>query len=108
MRKAGKIIVTKIFCTVTLLLLLSACNNSKKQNRLSKASSPYLQQHADNPVDWYEWGEEAIAKAKKENKLCIKQIKLNFCTKNNYLYSKSMIFKFFLTLTKFIANTSFI
>jgi Highly conserved protein containing a thioredoxin domain len=37
-------------------------------NRLAKASSPYLQQHAGNPVDWYEWGEEALAKAKNENK----------------------------------------
>ena len=39
-----------------------------KQNRLSKASSPYLRQHADNPVDWYEWGEEALLKAREENK----------------------------------------
>ena len=39
-----------------------------KQNRLSNASSPYLRQHADNPVDWYEWGDEALAKAKIENK----------------------------------------
>jgi len=40
----------------------------KKQNRLSQASSPYLRQHADNPVDWYEWGNEALDLAKKENK----------------------------------------
>ena len=39
-----------------------------KQNRLFQASSPYLQQHADNPVDWYEWGNEALSKAKTENK----------------------------------------
>ena len=39
-----------------------------KQNRLSQASSPYLKQHADNPVDWYEWGEEALNKARLENK----------------------------------------
>lgn len=39
-----------------------------KQNRLSKASSPYLRQHADNPVDWYEWGDEALSKARLENK----------------------------------------
>ena len=45
------------------------CSNSmNKQNRLLLASSPYLRQHANNPVDWYEWGEEALAKAKKENK----------------------------------------
>ena len=40
----------------------------KKLNRLSEASSPYLRQHAENPVDWYEWGEEALTKAKTENK----------------------------------------
>ena len=33
-------------------------------NRLGESTSPYLQQHADNPVDWYEWGEEAFALAK--------------------------------------------
>ena len=48
------------------ILLLYSCR--EKENRLSRASSPYLQQHADNPVDWYEWGEEALQKAKKENK----------------------------------------
>src|SRR5204862_7964902 len=40
----------------------------KKANRLSKEKSPYLLQHQYNPVDWYPWGEEAFAKAKKENK----------------------------------------
>ncbi|MBA2329191.1 MAG: thioredoxin domain-containing protein, partial [Flavisolibacter sp.] len=37
-------------------------------NRLSKESSPYLLQHAHNPVDWYPWSEEAFLKAKKEDK----------------------------------------
>ncbi len=37
-------------------------------NRLSKEKSPYLLQHQSNPVDWYPWGDEAFAKAKKENK----------------------------------------
>ena len=32
-------------------------------NRLSQESSPYLLQHAHNPVDWYPWGDEAFAKA---------------------------------------------
>ena len=40
----------------------------KFTNRLAKEKSPYLLQHAHNPVDWYPWGEEAFAKAKKENK----------------------------------------
>jgi hypothetical protein len=37
-------------------------------NRLAKETSPYLLQHADNPVDWYPWGEEAFAKARDEDK----------------------------------------
>ena len=40
-----------------------------KQNRLASESSPYLLQHARNPVDWYPWGQEAFEKAKRENKL---------------------------------------
>ena len=40
----------------------------KPKNHLSNASSPYLRQHADNPVQWYEWGIEALEKAKTENK----------------------------------------
>jgi uncharacterized protein len=37
-------------------------------NRLAAATSPYLLQHADNPVDWYEWGQEALARARAEDK----------------------------------------
>lgn len=37
-------------------------------NKLAKESSPYLQQHAHNPVDWYPWGEEAFEKAASEHK----------------------------------------
>ena len=37
-------------------------------NRLAKATSLYLRQHADNPVDWYEWGEEAFAAARSQGK----------------------------------------
>jgi len=37
-------------------------------NKLASEKSPYLQQHADNPVDWYPWGKEAFTKAKAENK----------------------------------------
>ena len=37
-------------------------------NRLAQETSPYLQQHANNPVDWYPWSEEALNKALKENK----------------------------------------
>src|SRR5205823_6522601 len=37
-------------------------------NRLAGETSPYLLQHADNPVDWYPWGEEALARAREEDK----------------------------------------
>jgi uncharacterized protein YyaL (SSP411 family) len=39
-----------------------------KTNRLAHETSPYLQQHAHNPVDWYPWGTEALAVARRENK----------------------------------------
>ena len=37
-------------------------------NHLINESSPYLLQHANNPVDWYPWGEEALSRARAENK----------------------------------------
>ncbi len=48
-------------------------------NHLKNASSPYLLQHANNPVDWYEWGEEAIARAKNEDKLIIVSVGYSAC-----------------------------
>ncbi|MFA0814739.1 MAG: DUF255 domain-containing protein [Anaerofustis sp.] len=42
--------------------------SEKTPNRLIKETSPYLLQHAYNPVDWFAWGEEAFDKAKAENK----------------------------------------
>ncbi len=38
------------------------------ENRLARETSPYLLQHAHNPVDWYAWGEEALARAKREDR----------------------------------------
>ena len=43
-------------------------NHEKKPNRLINEKSPYLLQHAYNPVDWYPWGQEAFDKAKADNK----------------------------------------
>jgi uncharacterized protein YyaL (SSP411 family) len=48
-------------------------------NRLIDSASPYLLQHAHNPVDWSPWGEEAIAKAKKENKPIFLSIGYSTC-----------------------------
>ena len=51
----------------------------KHTNRLAKETSPYLLQHAHNPVDWYPWGDEAFAKAKKEGKLVFLSIGYSSC-----------------------------
>lgn len=48
-------------------------------NRLSQETSPYLLQHANNPVDWYPWGEEALTRAKSENKLILVSIGYAAC-----------------------------
>jgi uncharacterized protein YyaL (SSP411 family) len=48
-------------------------------NRLAKETSPYLLQHAHNPVDWHPWGEEALAKAKKEGKPIFLSIGYSSC-----------------------------
>lgn len=60
---------------IFILLVVNSCNgqhtsNSKKlsMNNLVYSSSPYLLQHADNPVHWQEWSEEILQKAKDENK----------------------------------------
>jgi uncharacterized protein YyaL (SSP411 family) len=43
-------------------------SSPQKANRLAQETSPYLQQHAHNPVDWHPWGDEALEKARRENK----------------------------------------
>ena len=48
-------------------------------NRLAGEKSPYLGQHAHNPVDWYPWGEEAFAKARRENKPIFLSIGYSTC-----------------------------
>ncbi len=48
-------------------------------NRLANSASPYLLQHAHNPVDWYPWGPEALKRAKDENKLILVSIGYSAC-----------------------------
>ena len=48
-------------------------------NRLANSASPYLLQHAHNPVDWFPWGPEALQKAKDENKLILVSIGYSAC-----------------------------
>ena len=59
--------------------LIEKSENKLKPNRLNNELSPYLQQHAYNPVDWYPWGEEAFEKAKRENKLIFLSIGYSTC-----------------------------
>ena len=42
--------------------------SAREANRLGGEKSPYLRQHATNPVDWYPWGEEAFDRARREDK----------------------------------------
>uniref|UniRef100_A0A8V1AN33 Spermatosis associated 20 n=1 Tax=Gallus gallus TaxID=9031 RepID=A0A8V1AN33_CHICK len=51
----------------------------RRANRLIYERSPYLQQHAHNPVDWYPWGQEAFDKAKRENKLIFLSVGYSTC-----------------------------
>jgi uncharacterized protein YyaL (SSP411 family) len=48
-------------------------------NRLAKETSPYLQQHADNPVDWYPWGDEAFALARETGKPILLSVGYSAC-----------------------------
>jgi uncharacterized protein YyaL (SSP411 family) len=48
-------------------------------NHLASEPSPYFRQHADNPVDWYPWGEEALALARRENKPILLSIGYSTC-----------------------------
>src|ERR671929_178620 len=48
-------------------------------NRLASETSPYLLQHKDNPVDWYPWGEEALARARDEDRPILLSIGYSAC-----------------------------
>ena len=48
-------------------------------NRLINENSPYLLQHANNPVDWYPWGEEALEKARSQNRIILISIGYSAC-----------------------------
>ncbi|MCJ7754189.1 MAG: thioredoxin domain-containing protein, partial [Thermoanaerobaculales bacterium] len=65
----------KLLVVMAAAAMIGACMNHAaesdsptKKNRLADTKSPYLLQHADNPVDWYPWGPEAFEKAAKEDK----------------------------------------
>jgi uncharacterized protein len=74
---------TKSLAFPLLLLLLSTGGTKGEKfmhtNRLIHEKSPYLQQHAHNPVDWYPWGKEAFDKARAENKPIFLSIGYSTC-----------------------------
>lgn len=81
--------MNKLF-VILFILMINACglshNNTtktmqknKNTNRLINETSPYLLQHAHNPVDWYPWGEEAFEKARNEDKLVLISIGYAAC-----------------------------
>ena len=65
-------------CSVTKKKVMNISNQSKT-NRLIYEKSPYLLQHAHNPVDWYPWNEEAFTKAKAEDKPVFLSIGYSTC-----------------------------
>ncbi|MEM7102678.1 MAG: thioredoxin domain-containing protein [Bacteroidota bacterium] len=74
---------------IAISILLSSCDNKTQEttdtdspkytNSLVNESSPYLLQHAHNPVNWYPWGDEALDKAQAENKLIIISVGYSSC-----------------------------
>ena len=75
---------------ITLLFSMLSCANGQQQsdnnetshkytNLLIEESSPYLLQHAHNPVNWYPWGDQAFDKAKKEDKLVLISVGYSSC-----------------------------
>ncbi len=82
---------TAYISVFVFLFSLVSCGQTRKENNtmnssehkftnhLIHESSPYLLQHAHNPVDWYPWGQEALDKARKENKLIIISIGYAAC-----------------------------
>jgi uncharacterized protein YyaL (SSP411 family) len=64
---------------LAVLRMIGGAEPGKAPNRLAKETSPYLQQHQHNPVDWYPWGKEALEKAKREGKVIFLSIGYSSC-----------------------------
>jgi len=89
MKLNRKIIFQSIFKVLGIILIVFSLytydtsalekESPTKMNRLKNEKSPYLLQHADNPVDWYPWGDEAFEKAKKEDKPIFLSIGYSTC-----------------------------
>ncbi len=76
--------IAAVCCALAITAVASCAVDGKGSmhlhtNRLAKETSPYLLQHAHNPVDWYPWGEEALAKARSEDKPIFLSIGYSAC-----------------------------
>ncbi|MEM9326212.1 MAG: thioredoxin domain-containing protein [Bacteroidota bacterium] len=80
--------MTKPLGFILIVTVLASCSGQNPanmnatpegKNRLVDATSPYLLQHADNPVDWYPWGQEALNRAKVEDKPILLSIGYSSC-----------------------------
>ena len=77
----------KYYLLLLITMLLFSCNSSKKEilethdftNELINESSPYLRQHAHNPVNWKAWNDESLQQAKDEKKLIIISVGYSAC-----------------------------
>jgi uncharacterized protein YyaL (SSP411 family) len=69
----------KTIFLIWIIMITTINAQEKYTNKLINEDSPYLQQHAHNPVNWYPWGQEAFDKAKKENKLIFLSIGYSTC-----------------------------
>ena len=81
-------IISRLLITV---FIISSCNGQQKSaekkvkkqhqytNALVNETSPYLLQHAHNPVDWHPWNEQTLDKAKREGKLLLISIGYSAC-----------------------------
>ena len=69
------------FYCISLFIIhvVASCQEPAKTNHLAGSSSPYLLQHAHNPVDWFPWSDNALTKAKKENKLLLVSVGYSAC-----------------------------
>lgn len=91
MKKAGLFVVFIVLGISVMSFIMAKAQNTNKDsktgsmqteehtNRLAGSFSPYLRQHAHNPVDWYPWGEEALEKARRENKPILVSVGYSTC-----------------------------
>jgi uncharacterized protein len=76
-RRAGRGVRLAAGLAVAACMLLAPA--PARANHLKGETSPYLQEHADNPVDWYPWGDEALQKARRENRPIFLSIGYSSC-----------------------------